>query len=196
MQLVLLCRSTVRLYVDGELVMRSSPLLQHAHVSFRALSVFQVDLSTGRVSRASVIFRTEGLVVDSALCRSISIAMSSSDFSELSDSDFDMPTGRFMGIQYTNTRETSLIFKHISAPDLIDQFNAAIRNAWPTKHERYTSVHVLIMSWEVMLRGAMKLEQDRLQSVFQDIYGYSVEKWQIPSTAKAQRAVFFQIIKF
>ena len=53
---------------------------------------------------------------------------------------------------------------------------------------RYTEVHVLILSWEdVDPKLPVNLEMDPLFDVFQDMYNFKTERWQIPNLRSHKR---------
>jgi Caspase domain len=56
-----------------------------------------------------------------------------------------------------------------------------VRAIWPRRHEsRYLKVEVLLLSWEDDDLGVVK-EVTELQNLFEDLYHYEVQVYQIPN---------------
>ncbi|KAL8992322.1 MAG: hypothetical protein Q9169_007189 [Polycauliona sp. 2 TL-2023] len=82
------------------------------------------------------------------------------------------------------THDTSLIDCHVKDVETLGTIlNNAAAAAFPRRGlgtTRYSAVYVLLLYWEDDDLGVVD-EIDDLEAVFRDIYGYTVDKWKIPS---------------
>ncbi|KAI0409116.1 hypothetical protein F4802DRAFT_545495 [Xylaria palmicola] len=95
----------------------------------------------------------------------------------------------------SSTHNASLTSYHIPFPDWLKQLDQAVQSAWPKRFVGYTKVAVLMLCWETTYRGAMRAENRRLASVFNDVYNYSVSRWWIPSV-DPDRAIYKRMDRF
>lgn len=89
------------------------------------------------------------------------------------------------------THDISLIDYHIRDVETFGKvLNNAAAAAFPrSSSSRYCDVCVLLLSWEDDDLG-VAVEIDDLEAVFQDLYGYTVERWKIPSTISHNSLVY------
>jgi hypothetical protein len=80
-----------------------------------------------------------------------------------------------------NTHDISYVSKHIpTLSDLTADLEAATHAVWSRRHEsRYSNVYALFLRWESDDLGVIT-ESNDLQHVFQDLYHYQVESYNIP----------------
>jgi hypothetical protein len=86
---------------------------------------------------------------------------------------------------------------HTSLEQFGANLNAAAQTLFPNStRSRYTEVHVLMLSWEdVDPKLPVDLEMDPLFDVFQNMYNFRTERWQIPNL-RSQRRVNDRVTEF
>jgi hypothetical protein len=96
----------------------------------------------------------------------------------------------------SKTHDVSLVEEHIpSIKHLAADLEAAIKAVWPRRRDiRYTHVHVLLIRWEDDDLGVVS-EIRELKHVFEDIYNYNVEAYDIPN-AMSHRTLNQRIQEF
>lgn len=89
------------------------------------------------------------------------------------------------------THDISLIDHHITDIETFGKvLNSAVAAAFPNAGIiRYREVYVLLLSWEDDDLG-VRNEIRRLEAVFRDFYGYTVEQWKIPSRVSHNALVY------
>src|SRR5271168_4147525 len=82
----------------------------------------------------------------------------------------------------SKTHDVSLVEEHIpSIEHLAADLEVAVKAVWPRRHDiRYTQVHVLLIRWEDDDLGVLS-EIQELDHVFEDMYNYNVETYDIPN---------------
>jgi Caspase domain len=82
----------------------------------------------------------------------------------------------------SKAHDISLVDEHISSiKHLAADLDKAVKAVWPRRQDlRYTQVQVLLIRWEDDDLGVVT-EVQELKHVFQHIYNYSVETYDIPS---------------
>lgn len=80
------------------------------------------------------------------------------------------------------THDASLAGEHIpNIAYLAEDLQASVQAVWPSRHEfRYAKVEVLLLSWKDDDLGVAK-EVVELQNVFEHLYRYHVQAYQIPN---------------
>ena len=96
----------------------------------------------------------------------------------------------------SKTHDVSLVEEHIpSIKHLAADLEEAVKAVWPRRQGiRYTQVHALLIRFEDDDLGVLS-EIQELKHVFQDIYSYNVETYDIPN-ARPQRALNQRIQEF
>jgi hypothetical protein len=96
----------------------------------------------------------------------------------------------------SKTHDISLVDEHISSiKHLAADLDEAVKAVWPRRQDiRYTQVHVLLIRWEDDDLGVIT-EVQELKHVFQHIYNYSVETYDI-SSVMPQRTLNQRIQEF
>jgi hypothetical protein len=86
---------------------------------------------------------------------------------------------------------------HTSLEQFGADLHAAAQTLFPNStRSRYTDVHVLMLSWEdVDPKLPVDLEMDPLFDVFQNMYNFRTETWQIPNL-RSQRRVNDRVTEF
>ncbi|KAH8776221.1 hypothetical protein BGZ57DRAFT_953345 [Hyaloscypha finlandica] len=93
------------------------------------------------------------------------------------------------------THDTFIAMQHTSIKRLGEDLQSAVQAAWPKQDtSRYTKVSVLLLSWVTDDLGVAS-EVQRLQHVFEDMYKFQVETYQIPDE-KPDRALKGRILEF
>jgi len=93
------------------------------------------------------------------------------------------------------THDTFIAKQHTSIKRLGEDLQSAVQAAWPKQDaSRYSKVSVLLLSWVTDDLGVAS-EVQRLQHVFEDMYKFQVETYQIPDE-KPDRALKGRILEF
>jgi hypothetical protein len=101
--------------------------------------------------------------------------------------DYSSPNGTLN--QILRPEEFSRWQCHTSLEQFGANLHAAAQILFPNStRSRYTEVHVLMLSWEdVDPKLPVDLEMDPLFDVFQNMYNFRTERWQIPNLRSHKR---------
>lgn len=104
---------------------------------------------------------------------------------------------KLLSQSFGTTHDVSRSHYHIKElSDFLKDVNDAVKSAFPNKKKkpRYTSVYVLLVSWEEDNLGVEK-EIAELRGVFKTAYNFNTDLFKIPSI-KAQRSLTQRLITF
>ncbi|OTA97449.1 hypothetical protein M434DRAFT_275372 [Hypoxylon sp. CO27-5] len=79
-----------------------------------------------------------------------------------------------------SSHDTSTSHYHTKLDTWLDDLTGALHAAWPKRHIIYFDVHVLMITWEKNDIPHMEKEIDRLRSVFEDGFCYTIHQLKIP----------------
>src|SRR3569833_2594744 len=115
-------------------------------------------------------------------------SQTSDDSGELSPDCWS--AGRGPGSPYTGSNSSAHSLSdghdrwqaHVTLPDFTKNLEDALRSVFPNRNRpRYKRVYVLLMRWEIPdPRLPVVIEMEELRKVFQEVYHFHVETYEIP----------------